>query len=90
MCQDTHSHIQQPTNTNTHTYIYTYSFKDEGRAASARRCSVTNLKRLPLLLDAKNKARNENVAKVKELSVHTLGNLFKTSIFLVFAAVAYI
>jgi len=73
----------------THIYIYTYSFKDEGRAASARRCSVTNLKRLPLL-DAKNKARNENVAKVKELLVHTLGNLFKTSIFLVFAAVAYI
>lgn len=69
--------------TYTYTYIYIYSFKDERGAASARRCSVTNLKRLPLLLDAKNKARNENVAKVKELLVHTLGNLFKTSIFLV-------
>jgi len=36
------------------------------------------------------KARNENVAKVKELLVHTLGNLFKTSIFPVSVAVAYI
>jgi len=86
----THTFSSLQTQIHTHIYIYTYSFKDEGRAASARRCSVTNLKRLPLLLDAKNKARNENVAKVKELLVHTLGNLFKTSIFLVFAAVAYI
>jgi len=86
----THSAAYKHKYTHIYIYIYTYSFKDEGRAASARRCSVTNLKRLPLLLDAKNKARNENVAKVKELLVHTLGNLFKTSIFLVFAAVAYI